>query len=240
MVSVAEPKAGDKAEAEGRESPPAETKAPVEGDKVSSKTPKTYTEKELRDAVKSAEGRAAKDVSTYKSQAETTLKALQSLQVEKGKLQELLDEDPDKASLVKKMRDLEARDQTLNDKMAAHDSEWDDKQEALKELAESKLKSAVSEIVKEYDGVDQAKLQKEVDRQSAKGILVTEQDIRDIADTFWTKKASPEEAEEEAIVPPVNMRDGGNTKLPLTSERIDKMSMEEYANHPAIKDRYKK
>ena len=149
--SVTERKAGDMTEAEGQKLPSAETKAPAEGEKVSSKTPKTYTEKELRDAVKAAEGRAAKVVSTYKTQAETTIKSLQSLQAEREKLQELIDADPDKASLAKKMRDLDALIQTNTDIASSLEEKESGFTAREQKVKISELKDLVFDIGSRFD-----------------------------------------------------------------------------------------
>ena len=227
--SVTERKAGDMTEAEGRESPPADDKTPVEGDKVSSKTPKTYTEKELREAVKAAEGRAAKDVSTYKSQAETTIKSLQSLQAERDKLQELIDEDPDKASLAKKMRELDEKIQKYTDMeltLAEKESGFTAREQKVKI---SELKDLVFDVGSRFDDGTtgehkSVELQKYADIQTKKGLEVTEPDLLEYAELRgWTKQANPEEAEEEAIVPPVSMG-GGKGKRIYTAKEIEDRS----------------
>jgi len=151
-----------------------------------------------------------KDKDTATKLADANAKSLERLQAEREKLQELIDEDPDKANLAKKMRDLAAREQTLKDEKMAHDSEWAEHQESLKELAASKVKDMVFDIASEYDdGTSNehvsVKLQKLVDDLG----ITSEEQIRKVADTFWTKKANPEETEEEALVPPVSMRGGG-------------------------------
>jgi len=183
----------------------------------------------------------AKDKETATKLADKSAKELEAIQVERDELNTRIDEmsdgDPLSPANVKLLRDLKVREQVLKDKEAAHEEEWVSKQEVLKRVVAQEVTEVAFEVAEAYEPINGKHPAETLKSYALKRGLTTKEDIQELADTFLTKKPEPQKGAEEELVLPRIVGVGGIVKL--TSERADKMSMEEYANHPETKARYK-
>ncbi len=227
-TSVTEREAGTITEAEeqAKVASAAKVKTPV-NEKVSSETPTTYTEKELKDAVKAAEGRALKadeykqQAETYKSQAEQAVKeakeATDTLEETRQHISNLesdieaLDEgeaDPNKLSrLRKELREAKGNvRQEVKDEKDANAEEKKllrEEREANAELvAEAqtfKFDGEVAKIVDEYEGDVTANFTK-LKEACEKASIKTKEGAEAIAETFMTKKVDEPDVLDDSSV----------------------------------------
>ncbi|MDD4985778.1 MAG: hypothetical protein PHQ43_08320, partial [Dehalococcoidales bacterium] len=154
---------------------------------------------------------------TLKSQLATNQTLIKEAQDEIAKAKSLAEtlskDDPDKKKLLQLVADSEKELKDLKAQRTALETEkvqWD---EDVKNAREFKLSQTVSKIAGEYEGGDEAKL------KSLTGIAnaTTEEAIRKIADTLWTKKA--QQNEQQNIKPDPGTTNGGGVDTSKMSAR---------------------
>ncbi len=211
-----------------------EVKTPVT-EQVSSSTPKTYTEKELKDAVKAAEGRASKydelkqQAEQYKSQAEQATKdakdATDAHEATKGRiadleadLEEAIGNDEDLIDVKKIKTELRAeRDKARQEAKDERDAIAELRKTAEAErlewaetVAEAQVFKFDGELVKlvdEYDGDVTANFTK-LKTACDKAGVKTKEGAEAIAETFLMKKVvNPDLVEDSGVT------SGGSDKL---------------------------
>jgi predicted RNase H-like nuclease (RuvC/YqgF family) len=232
---------------------------PPSSDNKASTSAKTYTEAEFKQlsakAVSDALAKAGRDSKALEQRAESLTakeseitskeEAIQDTQdkVEalKADLEELARDDPDREKILATLKrlsatekaqadDLKAKNKALRDAQIALEADkakWDTDRE---ELQQNKRQKIVNQVAGEYQNASPERLTKLAEKFKA----TSEEDIREIAEGFgWTKKVSP-------------LVDGTPASLvtsgavgELTPERIEKMDMKDYAEHPSVKARYK-
>lgn len=241
-VSVADRKAGaiTETEEQAEVTSSEEVKTPVDG-KVSSETPKTYTEKQLRDAVKAAEGRASKaeeykkQVEEFKSRAEKAEReakeATEAHEATKGRIEDLeadleeaIGNDEGLVDINKIRKDLRAerdklRQETKDERDAiaelkkAAEAERLEWAETVAEAQTFKFDSDLAKIVDEYEGDVTANFTK-LKTTCEKAGIKTKEGAEAIAETFFTKKD-----EVPAILNDSGVNNGGSEDLNALSSR---------------------
>ena len=224
--------------------------------------PKTYSEAEHLKAVsdeKTVSGRLktqladiTKERDTLKAQAAEATSAVEQTNAKLAELESdletLTDENASAAEIAKIKKRLVATEEQLK-------KDFKTKQDALDELKRTteseretfaatvaeaqamRFHADVFEVAEEYEGGNSERLTAICDTiRESTGKTMSREGIKKVADTLWTKKASAE-GNEPAILNDSGVTSGGSGKL--TAERIEKMSAEEYANHPETKARYK-
>jgi len=223
------------------------------GKESNSPEPKTYDEATHKKAIEDAIAQygdkikrekldpVIKERDTYKTQAEQNLASLKAIQGERDELNTRIDEmsdgDPLSPANVKLLRELKVKEQVLKDKELAHEEEWASKQEVLKRVVAQEVAEVATEVAEDYEPINGKTPAEILKSYALKRGLTTKEDIKELADTFLTKKPEPVKEPEEELVLPRIAGEKGIQKL--TNERVDRMSMDEYANHPDVKARYK-
>ena len=231
----------------GQGDPQTTGKTSTGGEGTTSPNPaKTHTDAEAEAKVSKAvsdalakAGRERKAIEEENATLKTRISSfdlnIKEIQDDRAKLRETLDDlakdDPDKKRLTEKLKTLGEQEKALKLDRARLDAERAEHAETIKIATETRMETAVSKIVADYQNGDAAKLLSAVKRYG----ITTAEDVRALADTFWTKVA-PAANPNPPITPDSGVNVGGEGEL--TAERMDKMSVEELANHPAMKRLY--
>jgi len=239
-TSVTEREAGAITEPEGQKPPIEEVKTPVDG-KVSSETPKTRTDKELRDAVKAAEGRAAKQLqeqaNEHKSQLEQVKQEAQeaiatldetraTIADLEGQLEALDDGSIDSAGVLKLKKELRAEKTKLaadakleKDAIAelrkAAEAEREEWAGTVAEAQAFKFDGELTRLVDEYGGDVTANFTN-LKTVCEKAGIKTKEGAEAIAETFLTKKVEEPDLLEDSGV----TRGGGINTESMTPREL--------------------
>lgn len=193
------------------------------GSNGSTSNTKTYTEGEYNQAIEKAKsdamaqaGRERKSVEdenrTLKSQLATNQSLISDTQEKIKKLNDQIEElsanDPDKAKLVKRLKDLEATEDKLRADRQTLDAEKLTHAEAIKKAQEFSFKENVSKVASEFKNSDAVRLKTACEKLK----ITDEASIRTIADTFWEKITAEPEKKPDTPVTPVDGVTNGNNK----------------------------
>jgi hypothetical protein len=137
-------------------------------------------------------------------------------------------DDPDKKTLLAKIKSLDEQTKALKAKESALEADKLQHAEMVRIAAERTRADNIKEVASKYEGGDAAILKAICDKAD----LHDAARIKVIAGTLWKKRTQPT----ASIKPDSGITSGGAGKL--TPEQIEKMSPEEYANHPSVKERY--
>lgn len=196
------------------------------------KIPKSEVDKMMRERHATLDKRivsleaTAKQHQTRAEQYETQLKA-QKEAADRAEY-EAIKENPEALAIYRKNKDIErksnevsTREQQLAQSKQEHEAE-------LKEIAEYKTKRKADEIAKGYADADPKLLVELTDGSTEK--------MASLAKVLWKPVgATPK----KTLVSGADKGSGGGLPGKLTNEQIEQMSVEEYANHPSVKERFK-
>lgn len=215
------------------------------GGSTSQETPETYTKEQTQKLVSDAlaeQGRKHKaeldpivtERDTLKVQIQTKDIAIEDIGNEIKKLQTEIDElagdDPEKKNLVKKARELREQEQKLKTERTTLDADKQVHQEQITLATNTLREISIWEISAEYEGSDPVKLKALCD----KGKVTSEEDIREFADTLWTKKpVTPA----KSVTPPIKA-DSGTTIGGSENWEDVRAAYIKNPNNPAIYKRY--
>uniref|UniRef100_A0A6H1ZJL8 Scaffolding protein n=1 Tax=viral metagenome TaxID=1070528 RepID=A0A6H1ZJL8_9ZZZZ len=195
-------------------------------------TPKTHTQEEVDRLVqltKMESGRERKAIEVERDSLKKQLQAKETeitdIADEREKLQTQIDElssdDPKKFDLVKKDRDLRERERQLKNERLALDEDKQKNAEKVSKAEKFEMEVLILEIVEDYENGDLDKLKSLCEILEAK----SEEQIRRVAETLWTKKAAePSKPATPPVKPYSGVTDGGVEDSSNLSprEKIDK------------------
>jgi chromosome segregation ATPase len=218
--------------------PPADTAGTSKTKRETPQT-KTYTEEEFNQAINQAKTKAFSDFmaesgrkykpiedenKTLKSQLASNKQSIDEATATIEKLHSQIDDlaadDPDKKKLVKSLREVEDIQRSLKAERLNLESE---KASLHKERAEV----AAARLAKEYN-VDETFLISLTDGSPDKMEMLAK-----VLPKKTAEKPKSKSEEKPEIIPDSGVTTGG------ASEDWEKMTMEQYANHPKVKNRYK-
>jgi DNA repair exonuclease SbcCD ATPase subunit len=240
--------AGDFSVLAGQETPQAEPEKTSQQAQqgTSPQTPRTYTQEEYEQAVEAARSKAFSDYMTesgrkYKpvEDENATLKSklaevntqLRDLQTARDKLnarvEDLTADDPDKKRLVRRLQEIDNLERDLN-------ADRDKLKRDREEVNRWNTQRVASTLAKQHD-VDETLLINLTDG--------TPEKMEALAKILPKKAATPPPAATPPATPPpapppVDSGVTGGGIGELTVEQIEKMTPEQYANHPSVKKRY--
>lgn len=212
-TSVAEKPAGTSTEPKGQQSPnvKGETPASVQ---VSSKT---YTEDEIKaitNSLKSDWGRERKALEKERDSYRAQFESLQSDIADKdteieglqSKIEGLSEDDPDKFNIAKELK--EAREEKRKLKSAQSELETQKREygDLVTESQKIKSEQTIFTIAQEYDTPNYDKLFDLCETFNA----TSEEQIRKVADTLWTKKTGASPANPTQPRQPLKLDNGGS------------------------------
>lgn len=219
IPSVTEHPAGTMSEAE-RQAIASQTdkdKNPDGTSKVSSENTPKYTETELKaavHAVRSETGREKKSLEAERDGYKTKLEAKESelsdntAEIDKlqAKFDALSEGDPDKFDVAKELKAVREERRQLKADRHALEVEKTAHGEQVKLATDTLMEMAIWEIASEYETGDPVKLKDLCDTFTA----TSEEQIRKVADTLWTKKPTePVTPEVPPVIPYSGKTEGG-------------------------------
>ena len=204
--SVTETKAGTMTEVKERAKATSEkeVKTPSSESRVSStdEEPKLYTQKqheELVHAIMSEQGRKVKEVEverdSLKAQIQTKETELQDNTEDIKRLEEKLDDltkdDPDRFNVIKELKAARDERRQLKTRLSTLDDRETKLNEREKRVNSFEREVLIESIADEYKDGDAAKLKRAVSVFENP----SEEQVRNIADVLWMKKAAEKEEE---------------------------------------------
>ncbi len=183
----------------------------------------TFTKEQMRKLVSDAlteQGRKhkmeldpiLKERDDLKSQLQTNTSNLAENKTEIERLQSKIDDlastDPEKFNAVKELSIAREERRQMQAERRALDVEKQTHGERIKKADDFEREVSILKIVEEYDGGDAAKLS---DLCSTLGVKAEEQ-IRKVADTFWSKKAAEPESV-DSLNPYPGTTSGGSDRI---------------------------
>jgi hypothetical protein len=207
----------------GQTTPPADKGIASSGDKGSTSTPRTYTEKEHTEAIEKIKsdilaeaGRKYKPIEEQNTLLTTQLQgnqnSIKSYETKIAKLNEQIEsitkDSGDAQKLAAKLKELEILEKTYKD------AEPD-----IQEAKKYKYESLAKKIAEDYEGADADKLIRLSEQLKDR----TETAIRTVAEMIWKKKEAPPATPpaNPKIVPDSGVTSGGETDLTKISFSAD-------------------
>jgi len=204
---------------------------------TSTQTPTTYTKEQVQKFVSDAlaeQGRKHKaelePIITERDTLKSKLTELSDIQDDRTDLQRRIDElandDPAKFNLVKKENELRERERKLNKDIGEREKKLTESEskhaERIKKADSVEREASILEIVEGYENGDADRLGDAITTfETTFGIKVTsDEQIRKVADTLWTKKATgPPKPEVPPLKPFSGTTDGGSEDTSNLSPR---------------------
>ena len=209
-----------------QESPPKSGK-PSEGEKGSISELETFTKEQVRNLISNAlaeQGQKhkteidkfapiVKERDDMKSQLSTMTESIKDLEDTKVKLikdiDELSKDDPDKAKLSARLRELDSEIKARKTEKQEIEKEKQANAETVKLAQDTLREISIWEISAEYDGGNPVTL-KEIIADFEKHLSVkisNDEQIHKIAETLWAKKIEPA----TPVIPPITPDSGGTS-----------------------------
>ena len=192
---------------------------------TSTVTPESFTKEQVKKFVSDAlaeQGRKhkaeldpiVKERDSFKSQCETNTRDLNDNKVEmekqQAKIDDLASDDPARFDAIKELKAVREERKQLQAKERVFETEKQTHGERIKKAEELEREVLILEIVEDYEGATPDKL---TDICTTLNIKSDEQ-IRKVADTLWSKKTTESsESEVPSVKPFSNKTTGGTSSL---------------------------
>lgn len=202
---------------------------------TSTQTPETYTKGQVQKFVSDAlaeQGRKhkseldpiVKERDGLKSQIQNNTTDLEDNKNEMEKLQAKIDDltsdDPDRFNAIKELKAAREERKQLQAERRTKETEWATNAERIKKAESLEAEVLILGIAEDYEGAGAEKLSSICSTLNA----TSEEQIRKVADTLWTKKTV--ELPETSPAVYSGMTEGGGTSF--TRQQIASMSTEDY------------
>jgi vacuolar-type H+-ATPase subunit I/STV1 len=200
-------------------------------DKESPSQPQTYTQDQLDKLISERHSKLDKSLAALTKERDTLKSSHESLSAEFAELQRRIEEE-EEARYKDDPQELDVyqRRKKVREAEAAHkkrQSDLDARETALKDREAKAAQVEWEGLI--FEVATAAKGNAETLRKRAADLGITDPEkLKTLAVTLWPQTGDK---------PDSGKSEGGGGEL--TIERIEKMTAEEYANHPSVKSRYK-